>query len=136
MKKEKGQSLIEVVAAMGIILIAVVALLIIITISLRNVNFAKNQVLATKYAQLVIEKVRNYRDSNNWDTFTQYCESFSLNVDFPSYFLLERDCHIPDDPLSDCRADSDSCEVKITVSWEDTKGVHKSELTTYLNKWK
>jgi len=136
MKKNKGQSLVEMVVAIGIVLVVIVALVVVTTISVRNASFSRNQVLATKYAQEAIEKVRAYRDQNTWSDFISNCEDFSLDLNLPNLFTLSRDCYQPGTSNNCSSANDTTCEVKITVSWTDAKGTHKSELTTHLTKWK
>lgn len=58
----KGQTLIEVVIVIAVMVIVVSALTFATIASLRNAQFAKNQSLATKWAQDGIEKVRSIRD--------------------------------------------------------------------------
>jgi len=61
---EKGQSLIELVVVVAVIVIVVGALTFATIASLRNASFSKNQAQATKLAQEGIERVRTGRDRN------------------------------------------------------------------------
>ncbi len=126
MKKNDGQSLIEMIVAIAVVLIVVVALVAITTVSIRNANFSRNQALATKYAQEGIEKVRAYRDQTDWATFTGNCQAPPGLTAPPSPFTR----------TITCPGNGDTREVKVVVSWTDAQGPHKSELTTYLTKWK
>jgi len=136
MKKNSGQSLIEVLASIAVLVIIILSLLVITTISVRNSSFSRNQTLATKYAQEAIEKIRLYRDKNTWKNFVDNCESFSLEINQPSTFTIIRDCYLPNNQSLNCNENQNNCEVKVTVSWTDNKGTHKSELTTILTNWK
>jgi len=127
MKKNQGQSLIEMVVAIGVVMIIIVALVAVATISVRNANFSRNQSLATKYAQEGIEEARRLRDEEGNNFF----------IDNPS------GCNITDTPAEGfsrqrtCSFDGDkTMTVTVVVSWTDAKGTHKSELTTRLTKWK
>ena len=60
--KEKGQTLIEVIVIITIGILVIVALVFATIAGLRNAQFAKNQVQATKLAQEGLEKVRSTRD--------------------------------------------------------------------------
>ena len=125
---EKGQALLEIVVALAVVVIVVSALVKLITISIKNASFARNESLATKYAQEAIEKVRAYRDENTWDAFVSSCSSkpdLGLSDPPPPFSLL---------PIS-CADSGDSRTVKVTVSWTDAQGTHESELTTYLTNW-
>lgn len=62
--REGGQTLLEMVVAMAVVIIVVVALTFTTISSLRNSNYAKNQAQATKYAQEGLEIVRAARDRN------------------------------------------------------------------------
>lgn len=64
MDNESGQSLIEIVVALTVGILVVVALVFATIFSLRNASFAKNSAQATKLAQEGIERVRTGRDRN------------------------------------------------------------------------
>jgi len=128
MKKTNGQSLVEMVIAVGILVLVILALVAVTTVSVRNASFSRNQALATKYAQETIEKVRAYREQNTWENFKNNCSSVISGISLPSPFSFGSE--------TGCICEDDSCEVKVIVSWTDTKGSHKSELTTRLSKWK
>jgi len=128
MKKSSGQSLVEMIIAIGIVLIIIVALVAVTTISVRNASFSRNQSLATKYAQETIEKVRAYREQNSWEDFQTNCSNVISGISLPSPFSFYSG--------TGCTCGSDSCDVKVIVSWTDNKGTHKSELTTRLTKWR
>ncbi len=61
---QKGQSLIEITMALGVILLVIGALTITILIGLRNSQFAQNQLQATKLAQAAMENLKLIRDRN------------------------------------------------------------------------
>ncbi len=65
MHNQKGQSLVEVVIALGIAVIIVIAFTNATIASVRNSQFSKNQNLATKFAQETLELVRAIRDQNS-----------------------------------------------------------------------
>lgn len=64
-----GQSLIEVVIALAIATLVLVALANGVTTSIRNSRFAKDKSQATELAQDTLEAVRSIRD-NNWLSLT------------------------------------------------------------------
>lgn len=139
-KNQQGQALFEVVMAVGVILILIIALISVATLSLFNAQFSRNQSLATKYAQEALEKIRAYRDNNSWEDFVANCETVELGIEeelSEKNFSLERDCYLNEEnPDLDCMIDTDECQVKIEVFWTDSKGTHKSELKTKLNNLK
>lgn len=63
----KGQSLFELVIAFGIAVLITTSLVKLVTISVKNSTFAKNQALSTRYAQEGMEWVRAERDKD-WNT--------------------------------------------------------------------
>ncbi len=79
---QKGQSLIELVVVIAVILIVVGALVFATIASLRNASFAKNQTQSTKLAQEGLEKIRSLRDrdtasSINYNDGTHTASKFS-----------------------------------------------------------
>lgn len=126
-KDEKGQSLVETIAALAIALIVILALVRVTITSMRNANFAKNQALATQYAQEAMEKIRAYRDQNDWVTFVANCNATLISFVPPTPFSLS--------PTSGCACGSDSCTITEIITWTDSQGTHKSELITRLTKW-
>jgi len=131
-KKDSGQSLIEVIAALAVMVLVILALIIVTTISIRNATFAKNQTLATKFAQEGIEEVRAYRDQNSWDVFWLTTigtpeETTEINDIFTKTIKYEN---------KETSFDAnDRAEVTVTVSWTDAQEDHQSVLKTYLSPW-
>jgi Tfp pilus assembly protein PilV len=126
MKKNRGQTIVEIVVALGVLVLVVLALVSVTTVSARNAQFARNQALATQYAQEGIERIRNCRDTWGWD-FLQHFWFFCWIERLPSPFTYDVDCTFPD---------ADTAEIVVTVSWTDSKGVHNSQLTTRLTNWR
>lgn len=60
----KGQSLMELVIGLGLVAIVAGAIAITTTNSLKNSQFSKNQIQATKIAQENLEKVRTIKNTN------------------------------------------------------------------------
>jgi len=126
-KKDQGQSLIEMVVAIGIVIVIIVALVAVATISINNANFSRNQALATKYAQEGIEEARKLRDGEGDSFFVDNHPSCNV-TDMPATgFSRQRTCSFDGDK---------TMTVTVVVSWTDAKGTHKSELTTRLTNWK
>lgn len=125
LRKQEGQSLIEVIAALAVVIIVLLALVITATLSVRNTTFAKNQALATEYAQELIEEARERRNEDKESFFID--GSCDTNATIPP-FTLERECNL--DP-----GDDERVEVVAKVTWEDSRGEHQSELVTHLTRW-
>lgn len=124
---KNGQSLIEVLFALGIAVVIIVALVSVTIGSLRNAQFAQNQVLATKYANEGMEKIRAYRDQNDWTIFTGGCNGYNAGS-VPTPFTRNISCQ-------QVGGDTNKRKVTVTVSWTDSAGPHQSELVSYFTKW-
>lgn len=121
--REKGQTLVEVVVALGVAILVITALVAATTTAVRNAQFAKNQSLATKYAQEGMEKARTLRDQNPtsfWNKSGSESEAIGIFTRVTTYNELENDKKM---------------EVKVTVSWTEGSRTHKSEQVSYLTKW-
>lgn len=136
----KGQTLIEVVVAIGIFGVVMVAISTIIISSLSNVQYSKYQNQATQYAQQGMEVIRNWRDtkfdelaavsSTTTYCFPQTCTKFGsvgcntscpvapvANID--NTFL--REVSFPIDASCTVVASPTTRSVKVTVKWTDGK---------------
>lgn len=144
----KGQSLIEVLVALGVAVAVLTAIASTVLTSLYNAQFSKNQNLATLYGQQGMEVVRDLKN-RSWTDFysrtaqqgtTTYClpQSGVLNQNpgscqpqelLDSHFRREVGfIRLPDDP-------SNKVQVTATVTFVDSKGEHKSELISIFTNW-
>jgi len=144
-KSASGQSLIEVLTALAVVLLVMVALVRATTVSMRSSGFSKAQTQATAYAQEAIEWIRAERDKD-WDEFsTRAGTIFCLNSESLSW-PAEGDC--PADgyilggrfkreaTLTSVDGEGNKVEVKVVVSWLESGGEHQSQITTYLTNWR
>lgn len=81
MRREKGQTLFEIVVALGIGVVVITSIVAVVTVSLRNANFAKNKTEATKYTQEALEWLRSEKEKD-WPVF--FARSGS-----PAYWCLQ-----------------------------------------------
>ena len=65
---ESGQSLIEIVLVLSVVVMVITGITFAVTSSLKNATFSKNQNLASAYAQQGMEIVRGIRD-RSWSAF-------------------------------------------------------------------
>jgi len=67
-----GQTLLELILALGVIAIVLTGLVSAVTSSLRYSQSSQLRSRGVKYAQEGLELVRKLRDSNTWDVFLTY----------------------------------------------------------------
>lgn len=156
MLNEKGQTILEVVVVIAVVLIVAGALVFATVFSLRNSNFAKSQTQATKLAQEGLEEVRTQRDRNgtitgifgvnNWndDSFwtvnkiTSTCPSLC-------YFIIRGSGLVTSGAeqfgqfhraiiLEDEGDGTTAKKITAIVQWTDATGSHESRLSTVLRK--
>ena len=130
--QESGQSLLEVVIALAVALLVVIALVRLSVTSIRNATFAKNRALATRFAQEWIEETRQVRDEEGGEFFDAQsandCDDIGNDPDGRGIFNRTRDCTLS--------GDSQTMTVTVVVFWSDAQGDHSLELTTSLTNWK
>lgn len=151
-RKQKGQMLIEALAALTTAIFVVSAITIVVINALNNSQYSKNQSTASQYTQQGIEAIRQLRD-NNWNTFNAY-SSGSYCLDKDSTILTVRNgtiqgCASGTDTLGqnvdlfarrvDIQKNSPDCgnnSTKITVvtSWNDSKCTSTSNLFCHESK--
>lgn len=143
---QRGQTLLELVVALGIGLIIVSAVTVAVLTSLSNAQFNRDQSLAISYAQEGMENVRKVRDQR-WSTFSSlngtYCIGKSnpfpsgsgvtscTTVNIGTTFIREA-------VLGNGSCENPSREVLVRVKWRDGKCAanvfcHKVELKSCLN---
>ena len=141
----KGQSLFEVVVALAISALIIIALVSLVSNSIRNANFSKNKTLAGVYVQEATEWLRGQRD-NDIDTF-------STNVLTSQWCLQDLSWGIPGSCEDDATiagtpfirevnftitsvSGKTMIETNIVVSWTDSQGLHNVSSTTNFSDWR
>jgi len=139
-----GQSLFEVIVAIGVIAAVIVGVVVLATNSIRNTTFTRNNSLATRYAQEAIEWLRGERDAD-WATFranagvsgNKYCLD-ALNWTKPqacnateviSDTILTRSVTFSNILATQVNAN-------VTVSWNDSQGAHQVATSTVYTDWR
>jgi len=126
LKLTKGQSIIEVIVALSLVSIVVLALVRVTISSIQNSSFAKDQRTATQYAQEGIENARKLKEESETEFWVkngseeEIIDKFTRTITYTPVLGEE----------------NQKMEVQVVVTWEDTKGTHKSDLSTYLTRWK
>lgn len=141
LKAEAGQTFIEIVVALGVAVVIVVALVSATIASMRNAQFAKLQAQATKLSQEALEKARAQRDQQGWATFKS---SFAGVKCLPSSGVWSSLGCTDTDKIDGVFLRSvtftnvleeEKKSITVTTSWTDANGIHQSTLVTYLTKW-
>jgi Tfp pilus assembly protein PilV len=131
----KGQSLIEVMVALGVAVIIITAIVMSVVLAIVNTQFAKTQNLATFYAKQGMEFLRQSSRSD-WSNFKNKTGSYCLardstelkekvdvcEKDVNNHFRREiniapvsDECVLESDPSGQTKGD----KVEVVVSWND-----------------
>ncbi|MEK7499275.1 MAG: hypothetical protein AAB649_01575 [Patescibacteria group bacterium] len=136
----KGQSLFEVIFALGIVAVILVAIASLAAKSIANSTFSRNNALATKFTQEGIEWLREQRDSLDW-TMGFYPQANGSTKNFGSLnWPPGGSCNIPQN-TDLCRqvilasAGPEEVNVTVIVTWNDGQGAHSARSTTKLTNW-
>jgi len=133
---DKGQTLIEVLIAMGAGIIILSAMVTLVIKSLSNSQYSKYQGMASQYSQEGMEVLRSERDSN-WVSFsaslaegTTYCfgedqviraESSCVNPNIDATFVRKVERIRASDDLTNYKCAGGGIAIVVTVSWKDGK---------------
>lgn len=142
MNYQSGQTLAEVVVAIGVIVLLVTGLIVGTSVTLKASQYSKARSQAVQYAQEAVELARNLRDSG-WTDFMTYSGvtpkswcldkagvwtamsgSCSANID---NFYTRQVTLTWDDPRM---------KVDVVVSWIDGNKTYTVPITTYFTRWK
>ena len=144
MKSSKGQSLVEVVVAIGAMSLLLVALLTTISLSIKNSRLAKDRTQAVSLANEGIELMRAYRDYD-FDTF--WGEVSVSQYDLPYNWVVEdgllASCSTTEFEIRDffrrcvrlTLVDVSSVDVEVEVSWQEGSRVNQVIQNTRLSLW-
>lgn len=152
MKNQKGQTMFELIMALMVAMVIVTAIVSVVTVSLRNSLFAKQQSEATRFAQEGLEWVRSQRDSS-WTTFyaksgtvmQRYCVNTLAwpasvvqcdGTQFIAGTSYYRDLELQSFNKDTSNPDFETVQANVIVSWNDARGKHQSRLTTQFTDWR
>jgi type II secretory pathway pseudopilin PulG len=141
-KNQSGQSLVEVIVAVGMMALLLVAILALVALSVKNSRLAKTRNQAVALAQEGIELMRTYRDyswtelmsrangtvfdlPDNWiiaNGLTNNCPS-----DFPINSVFRRCVSLNNT--------TGAINVLLTVAWQEGAKIYQTEQTTQLSLW-
>lgn len=120
--------MIEVLAALAVVVIVLLGLVGGVTYSVRNASFARDQALATQYAQELMEEVREKRDDNPEAFFADVDGQCDLGPVAEGIFYKKRECTLD--------LATNTVRVLVTVAFPEENGPHGSRLETALTNWK
>lgn len=142
-KKQVGQSFVEVIIVVAVVILLVTGLVVGTVSSLKTTNYASLKSQATKYSQEGIELARRERDTS-WYAFygNRMNRTFCLNKS--GTYVLGNSCsgaNLIDNTFSRIvvytwNAGQSRMEVTVTVSWVDSGGSHQSQISTYFTQWR
>jgi len=147
MGTKKGQSLVEMIVIIGIVVLLATGIVASTTSSLSRSETSQSRSDALSFAQAGIELARGLRDTG-WDTFSHMGGTYCVGSD-GTFGQPHTTCttHNIDDKftravtlqLAQIPADLTKEEMKVTsrVTWGDTTNLSNAvQLTTYLTGWK
>lgn len=146
MKSQKGQSLFEVVLALGVITAITVGIVSLTVISIRNASFSKNKTLAGRYAQEATEWLRSERD-NDFTIFETHAQTLQYCLPGPILNWNKTGAcgvsNIPDSPLfrdvtftTSLVSGKTVIQANIRVYWTDAQGYHEVRSATSFTDWR
>lgn len=133
MKKQTGQTLVEIVAAIGVVVLLLTGLLAGAIASLRAAQYSKSKSLAVHYGQEAMETVRNMRN-NSWNDFSTYADK-TYCLDKAGAFKEPNTCLLIDNTYTRNVVftwNDPIMKVDVTVSWQGGS----IDLSTYFTQWK
>ena len=143
-KFSRGQSLIEVIVAMAVMSLLLVALLSLMSLSVKNSRLARDRTRAVAYGQQGVELMRAYRDYH-WNQFSHQADgtvySQQENWTVGPGVNLHSPCVQNNISLYFTRcvtltdSGADNIAVAVTVAWKEGSQTFQTTQTTNLSLW-
>lgn len=141
-KSTRGQTLVEVIVAIGVVVLLVTGLIVGTSVTLKASQYGKTRSLAVKYAQEAVELARNIRD-NGWSTFLAYGGvvpvSWCLNKS-GVWTAMSGSCPLNIDNFYTRTVtftwNDPRMKVDVQVSWTDGVKTYTTPLSTYVTQWR
>ena len=141
MHQQKGISLLEIVIAVGLISIILLALVSVSTKSISNTTYSRERNQASRYSQEAVEWLRSQRDLG-WSAFYVYVDSSDTwcldtlswtNSGACSGRMIANTNLVREVEFT--TPEQGVVEVKVTVTWVDAGNTNESVSETVLTKW-
>lgn len=148
-----GESLFEVVIALGVISLIIIGVVLLTSISVRNSTYARNNTQANRFAQELAEWLRTERDTR-WNTFvtraspgpgTTWCLN-SLSwpaspgscsaTSFIAGSIFQREAVLISTVIIGGSSITDTVEAEVRVRWVDGQGTHTVRSSIQLTDWR
>ena len=150
----QGQSLFEIVLAIGVMILVLGGLASLAMVSVRNSTFSRNKTLSSKYAQGASEWLRSERDANR-DIFIGRAGAVDVAVKY-CLLTLETSAWSNTGACSDGEVIANTLfkrdltltktveplklktviKADVVVSWQDAQGEHEARSYTYFSDWR
>ncbi|PWU22889.1 hypothetical protein C5B42_04875 [Candidatus Cerribacteria bacterium 'Amazon FNV 2010 28 9'] len=155
-RTQSGQTLIEVIIALGLIVMVLITLVAALTLGFRNNQTAKEETLAKDRVREAIEWIRQLRTSMGWDAFYSMVNNDGSTVTYcldtlptsvaAAQALTNGQCgnlqplsgttnFYRDMTLTIVGTNADEIDVTVTVSWSSGGKNHDSTSTLNIKKW-
>jgi len=155
-KSNSGFSLMEVIVAITIIVVGMIAIMSLMTTNITTGSYDRQKIVAINLAQEGIELVKNIRDSNwadnkNWDQKIKNKSDYRMSYDWNDlkngcnqFLKIDNNGFYNYDAGNDtvfkrCINTSDladgGIQVKSKVTWTDRGKPHSVEITSHLYEW-
>lgn len=141
-KESLGQSLFELVVALAITVLIVTGIVKIVTLSVANSTFAKDQSAATRFGQEAFEWLRGEKDKD-WSAFSERSDvTWCLpTIAWPSQpGPCGPDTKIADTPFTReaelNTLDAGKIQIGVRVYWTDSRGEHSSRVDSVFTDWR
>lgn len=140
-KNTRGQTLAEVVVAIGVIVLLVTGLIVGTSVTLKASQYSKARSQAVQYAQEAVELSRNLRDSG-WASFFVYGgvapKSWCLDK-AGTWTVMSNACSVIDGLYTrqvTFTWDDPLMKTDVVVSWADGNKTYTVPISTYFTQWK
>ncbi len=147
-QKTTGQTIVEVIIAVGIVALVMTALAASLTLSIRNTAQSRHKNLGTKLSQEGLEIFRRERNLLGWDTFSNrlnsqvYCMQtvpdditglVAGSCDSTNNITLSANDFYREATVS--KTSPTIINVVITTTWTDGKRDHEASVTQEFRDW-
>ncbi len=131
-KGQKGQTLIELMAAVAILAVAVVGLLSVLTVSLKTGRVSQDRGTATSLAEAELERVRNVRNSDPVSFFSPASSLVTepCGLDVPSGF----GCEVTYEYEGGSPPIYNEVKVSVNVNWSEAGNDERVMVSSNLTK--